>query len=176
MTREKESYVNAPQLELGRGGYVALMTGKRKRPDTNTIEDTMVIISGEASDILGLGLGSMAGIAFTEIETNFGKKYKQTSTTFAETRGGRYRLFIYTDIIRSIHVGDTMSNLLRMVEIPNHCEFGDQISFRYEKPEYKRLASNQISSIQVYIKDDSGADVPFEFGRTIVTLHFRKIK
>lgn len=174
MTREKDSYLNAPQLELGRGGYVALMTGRRKRPDSNRMEDTMVNITGDASDILGLG--GITDTAFTEIATNFGKKFKQTSSTFAEPRGGRYRLFIYTDIIRSIHVGDTMSNLLRMVEIPNHGEFGDQISFRYERPEYKRLASNQISSIQVYIKDDSGADVPFEFGRTIVTLHFRKIK
>lgn len=89
-----------------------------------------------------------------------------------QIRGGRYSLFVYTDIIRSVHVGDTKANLLRMVDIPESVQFGDQVVIRYQSPEYKRLAT---TSIEIYIKDDSGEDIPFEFGRTICTLHFKRI-
>lgn len=163
-----------PTLEMGADGIVSSVTGKWKNSNTNRPEDTFVNLYGDAAEFLGFYWDQDEELA--NAAAFRGKRYRIKSSRYPLPRSGRYSLFVYSDIIRGIHVGDSISNLLRMVDIPTDAKFGDQVSFRYEKPEYKRLASNQISCIQLYIKDDCGSDIPFEFGRTIVTLHFRKVK
>jgi hypothetical protein len=165
-----------PALELGKDGFVSAYTGKRLnlRGEVNREEDTFLNVYGPAADFLSFYWDSDEELRPIAIDRR--KKYKITSSKRTEPKGGRYSLFVYTDIIRGVHVGDTMSNLLRIVDIPNNVKYGDQVVFRYERPEYKRVASNRIAAIQIYIKDDCGSDVPFGFGRTIVTLHFRKVK
>lgn len=73
-------------------------------------------------------------------------------------------------------MGDHHANLLRIVHIPDKGAFDQQMHMSFNKPEYKPLATSEISTIEMYIKDETGEDVTFEFGRTIVTLHFRRSK
>jgi hypothetical protein len=171
------NYFVTPSLELGADGIVSSLTGKWLNSGTmnqGRREDTFVNVYGDVAEFLGFYWDEDEELS--RADSFKGKRYRIKSSRYPQPKTGRYSLFVYTDIIRGIHVGDSISNLLRMVDIPTDSKFGDQVSFRYEKPEYKRLASNQISSIQMYIKDDCGSDIPFEFGRTIVTLHFRKVK
>jgi hypothetical protein len=165
----ERSQALAPALEMGRDGYIKAYSGKIK--DGGKELDTFMIIDGDAADLLGFRWDPFRPF-FDEDE---GRKM-YTSPDRAQLKRGCFCMFVYTDIIRGLHVGDTMSNLLRVVDIPNEYKLGSQVTYRYQTPEYKRLVSNYIQSINVYIKDDCGSDIPFEFGRTIVTLHFRKIR
>ena len=161
-----------PLLELGPDGFLASVTGKRTNPETDKTEDSFINITGDAAEFLGYYWNGDQKLEPTHPSEG---RHMMVCARRAQAKRGRFCMFVYTDIIRGIHVGDTISNLLRIVEIPDNINFGDQVTCRYDVPEYKRLVSNHIPSIHMYIKDDCGADMPFEFGRTIVTLHFRRV-
>lgn len=167
------SYINPPQLELGKDGYVSSLTGRRQNLETKKAEDTFLNVTGDAAAFLGFYWDRRE--EWVAVNTNLGRKYRMTSSNHIDTRGGIYNMYVYSDVIRSVHVGDTMSNLLRIVEIPNTTSLGEQVNVSHIKPQYKRVASNEISTISIYIKDNNGDNIAFRFGTTIVTLHFRKV-
>ena len=68
-----------------------------------------------------------------------------------------------------------MSQLLRYVEIPPEVKFGNQIVLSYPDTHYIPVYQNEFGSIEIDIKDEYGYHFPFEFGRSIIILHFRKI-
>ena len=83
-------------------------------------------------------------------------------------------LLVYCSIIQPLLVGNTYSKLLRQVEIPRDVKFGDQCVLRYLEPFYYPLIGQEIETIEIHIKDDSNSTIPFDFGRSTITLHFRK--
>ena len=85
-------------------------------------------------------------------------------------------IFVYADIVLPLFVGDTYSQLLRVCEVPSDVPFGKQVVRRFEKPYYLRVATNEFGSIEIHIKGDDDESVPFEFGISVVTLHFRQMK
>jgi hypothetical protein len=162
-----------PELGYTPNGRICITTGRTSEYNKDGRCDTLFNLTGDLADILGWSWEEdpyfMTGV---HIST---KCFMWISPHHPQIRGGRYSLFVYTDIIRSVHVGDTKANLLRMVDIPDDVPFGDQVVIRYQSPEYKKLATSEITSIEIYIKDDSGSDIPFEFGRTICTFHFKRV-
>ena len=86
-----------------------------------------------------------------------------------------YGLYVYCDLISPSFVGDSMSQLLRYVEIPPEVKFGNQIVLSYPDTHYIPVYQNEFGSIEIDIKDEYGNHFPFEFGRSIIILHFRKI-
>lgn len=86
---------------------------------------------------------------------------------------GTYSLFVYTDIVKHSFVGDSSSQLLRTVAIPRS-NFGDQIVLTYTDPLFIDLQEHDVQSIEISIKDDTGSDVLFNFGKTSVTLLFKR--
>lgn len=88
---------------------------------------------------------------------------------------GIRNLYVYTDIVRKSVVGDSFSNLLRIVETPpQSVEFGDQYKVKYKNVMYLELSSHEIDGIKIDIRTDSGELVPFQFGRTVLSLIFTK--
>jgi|GEM_PF-3634209 len=85
-------------------------------------------------------------------------------------------LLIYCNIVKPVMIGDIRTNLLRQVEIPKKAKFGDQCVLRYPEPFYYPVVGYEFESIEIDIKDDTDKRVLFDFGRSTVTLHFRKIK
>ena len=98
----------------------------------------------------------------------------QVSNRPLDLSAGYHSIFVYTDIIESSLIGDSLSQLIKVVEIPADTKFGDQVVIKYNNPQYFPLLRKEFSTIQLDLKDDSNSTVPFLFGRTIVTLHFRK--
>lgn len=92
-----------------------------------------------------------------------------------EISGGFHSLFVYTDIIAPSFVGDTNVPLLRVVQIPTNAKYGEQILIDYPNTYYKPLFIKEFDTITINIKDDTGKDIPFEFGRCYIVLHFRKV-
>ena len=81
-------------------------------------------------------------------------------------------LYVYTDIVESRIVGDTLAPLLRALPISGR--HGDRVSDRFTNVHYVPLLCSNFHSIEVDIRDDMGRRVPFEYGRVTVTLHFRR--
>jgi hypothetical protein len=83
-------------------------------------------------------------------------------------------LCVYSDIVDLTMVGDSRVNLLRTVPIPRDAKFMDQIDMEFMRVHYIPVTKTEMRNIEVYIKDESGADLEFQLGRVILTLHFRK--
>lgn len=96
-------------------------------------------------------------------------------TTFLEyppdMETGMYALYVYTDIVSPVLVGDTVAPLLRIV--PTSGIYGDMVGLSFNKLHYVPLRFNQISTIGLNISSDTGETIQFDYGKTIVKLHFR---
>ena len=87
---------------------------------------------------------------------------------------GYHSLFVYCNIVKPSYVGNTYTQLLRLVEIPSDKNFGDQVLITYPNTFYIPLLTQEFETIEIDIKTETGESMPFEFGRSIITLHFRR--
>ena len=85
---------------------------------------------------------------------------------------GFHDLLVYCDLIQSQDVGDALNPLLRIVPVEG--EVGQRVSKLFVRPQYARVSRKQFETIEVNIWRDTGESVPFEFGRVLLTLHFRQ--
>ncbi len=88
----------------------------------------------------------------------------------AELNAGLHSIIVYSNIVEHNFVGDSFAQLLRLVEEPNNSNYGEQVVLRYDQP----LLTHSFDTIQVELKDDTGENIPFEFGRVITKLIFKK--
>lgn len=85
---------------------------------------------------------------------------------------GFHNLYVYCDIVQSQFVGNSHVPLLRI--IPVEGRDGERVSKTFLSPQYLPVSRKQFESIEVNIKRDTGEKVPFEAGRVLITLHFRR--
>lgn len=105
------------------------------------------------------------------------KKFHSTeknlkSTIRCDIDGGLHAMYVYSDVLECVPVGDTMAPLLRIVEIKG--QKGEMVHIQYDQPRYVPLRKKHFDSIEIDIRDDLGQNIPFDSGKLIVTLHFRK--
>ena len=87
---------------------------------------------------------------------------------------GFYSLYVYCNLIEPWLVGDSRAPLLCIVPIEGHG--GQMITKTYQHIHYLPLLQKHFRTIEIDIKKDTGERVPFELGKLVVTLHFRKQK
>lgn len=85
---------------------------------------------------------------------------------------GFYALFVYCDLVENQIIGNVRAPLLRIV--PTDGSFGDFVTVTFPTPHYVNILKKQFSTVEINIKDDKGDYVPFDFGKCILKLHFRK--
>ncbi|GFQ99908.1 uncharacterized transposon-derived protein F54H12.3 [Trichonephila clavata] len=81
-------------------------------------------------------------------------------------------IYVYTDIIESHFVGDTIAPLLRIIPVMSTKE--DQIVINYQRPLYFPLRQNYIDCIEVELKSSSGDAIIFTSGKSLLVLSFRR--
>ena len=79
-------------------------------------------------------------------------------------------IYVYTDVVESRIVGDSVAPLLRALPVGGI--HGATVSDRFTNIHYVPLLYSHFKSMD--IRDDIGRRVPFEYGRVTVTLHFRR--
>ena len=89
-----------------------------------------------------------------------------------DMRNGFYSLYVYCDIVEPQMVGNTIVPLLRTVHIDGKHE--DIMEKLYQSPHYVPINKKQIERISIEIHNDRDQLVPFDFGKVLVKLHFRK--
>ncbi|GFO00936.1 lrr and pyd domains-containing protein 3-like protein [Plakobranchus ocellatus] len=87
---------------------------------------------------------------------------------------GQCTVYIYTDLIEPRHVGDTLAPLLRV--IPLDGKQGTAQHRFFDRPHYFPLIKHTFDTIEILITDSQGLKIPFESGKSLVTLHFRRKK
>ena len=97
-----------------------------------------------------------------------------TATYPPDIRNGVHELFVYSNIVEPQLVGDVYAPLLRTVAIPAKLERGAQERMAYDSPHYVPVLMDEISTIEVNIKSDTGENISFATGKTVCTLHFRR--
>ena len=98
----------------------------------------------------------------------------QYGATYTDLMRGVYALYLYSDIIMPTFVGNTYSQIMRVVEIPSYAKHGQQVNIKYPTPFFYPVNQTEFETIEIHVKDDTNKDIGFHFGRIIVTLHFRK--
>ena len=88
------------------------------------------------------------------------------------SRGFVDTIYIYTDVVESRIVGESLAPLLRCR--PVRGIHGAAVSDRLTNIHYAPLLYTHFMSIEMNIRDDTGRRMPFEYGRVTVTLHFRR--
>lgn len=84
-----------------------------------------------------------------------------------------HHLYVYCNLINEIMVGDIFAKLLRAISTRSE-DYGQYVTHTFTSPHYLPLASSFENYVEISIRDDQGRLIPFESGKVIVTLHFRK--
>ena len=83
-------------------------------------------------------------------------------------------LYVYCDILEHVPIGDVKAPLLRTVAING--KHGERIRQIFDKPLYVPIQKKNFDTIEIDIRSETGDIVPFQFGQSSVTLHFRLSK
>ncbi len=112
-------------------------------------------------------LQSMLGMEQCELEEG-----DHTGNKPVDLHEGFYSMYVYCDLLEPRIVGDAKVPLLRIV--PIEATMGQMVTKTYENVQYLPVLKKQFRTVEVYIMTDTGTLVPFNAGKLVITLHFRK--
>jgi hypothetical protein len=103
--------------------------------------------------------------------------YKQKKLTLnanhpPDMTGGMHYLYVYCDIAQPQIVGNVLSPLLEVVNVEG--QYMHIVNRNYISPHYIPVLRKSFNTITIEVKNDLNQPIPFEFGKTIVKLHFRR--
>lgn len=81
-------------------------------------------------------------------------------------------MYVYCDVASDSVVGDTRASLLRVCNV--YGKHGRVVHIAYERPHYVPVGRREFGTIGITINNEVGDPMPFEFGISMVTLHFRR--
>ena len=94
---------------------------------------------------------------------------------------GSQLIFVYLDIIEYQHVGDSRAPILKIIESERRLRNGSLNTVApvhhktFTNLDYKRLLSNNIQSIKVELRSETGKLIPFTgIGKVVVSLKFQR--
>ena len=87
--------------------------------------------------------------------------------------GSFNHLYIYCNIVKPQIVGNVLAPLLQIVSVEG--KYVDTVCRTYITPHYVPVLKNSFSEIEISIRNDQNKTIKFEYGKTIVKLHFKKV-
>jgi hypothetical protein len=129
-----------------------------------------LIFSESMRNLLGIKPGDLTRIPKTNKSHH--DEYVVTPSNTYDVDRNCSSLYLYCDIVDQVIVGDTKAPLLRSIDVTG--QHGSTVRERFEKPMYVPVQKKHFESIEIDIRTDTGAVVPFQNGKSSVTLHFRK--
>lgn len=86
---------------------------------------------------------------------------------------GIHSIFVYCDVVEENLIGDSSVQCLRVCSLPK-ADFGKTINLSFEQPHYLPLSKRSFNTIRVTLKDKTNQQIRFQFGETLIKLHFKK--
>ncbi len=134
----------------------------------NKITRKMVHVKNKAKLALAGWFASMIGFEKKEVVIT-----KKTEAPLpVDLEAGFHAMYLYTDIVEPQLVGDSKVSLLKVIKCAG--EFGENVAVSFPNLQYVPVNVKSFETVEIDIKDDTQEKVPFEFGKVIVTLHFRQ--
>jgi hypothetical protein len=90
-----------------------------------------------------------------------------------DINAGQRLIYVYCDAAGYNFVGKTRTPLLRVCNVSGKA--GEMVRVTFNPPFYVPVARREFDTIAVDIRDELGQLVPFESGKSLVTLHFRRV-
>ena len=84
-------------------------------------------------------------------------------------------LYVYSDIASFPFIGDTVAPLLRIVPFSHNSKTG-YVYKEFKTLHYVSVSTSVVDQVHITIKTENGSVVPFVTGKTILKLHFRRMK
>jgi hypothetical protein len=81
-------------------------------------------------------------------------------------------MYVYCDVATDSAIGDARAPLLRVCNVSG--EHGRTVHVVYDRPHYVPVGRREFDTIEISINNEDGKPMPFEFGKSVVTLHFRR--
>jgi hypothetical protein len=157
----KLSYINA----------VLIFNKESKRVKLTFDHKCKIKISEKLSDILGFDGKTLFHQDKDDPTQNL--KSHHIGKFPPDVHGGKYHIFLYTDIIQPQVVGSSLVPMLRMINIRG--DDGEAVTDVFQTPYYMELSRNTIENITIVVCDEFGNEIPFDKGIFTTTLHFRRI-
>lgn len=110
------------------------------------------------------------GFQFGDTKNFFGEKI--ISKYPVDVRAGLDALYVYCDLVENQIVGNVRAPLLKI--LPVQGIHGEIINQDFVARHYVPVLSKELQTIRISIKSDSDKMIPFEFGKVIVKLHFKR--
>jgi hypothetical protein len=85
---------------------------------------------------------------------------------------GLHLIYVYCDAAAHAIVGDTKTPLLRVCNVAG--KHGDVVRHTYDQPHYAPVGRREFDTIEIAINNEIGKPMPFEYGKSVVILHFRR--
>jgi hypothetical protein len=87
--------------------------------------------------------------------------------------GGASSLYVYSDCVAPQIVGSALAPLLRVIPIRiGGIVYGQPVTEIFVQPHYIPVISKSLNSIDIAIKTDQNQDMKFNYGKSVVKLHF----
>jgi hypothetical protein len=81
-------------------------------------------------------------------------------------------MYVYCDVATHSTVGDTKTPLLRVCSVAG--KHGEYVRHTYVQRHYVPVGRHKFDIIEIAIHNDAGKPTPFQHGKSVVTLHFRR--
>jgi hypothetical protein len=127
-----------------------------------------LLISERLSEILGFG----GKVHFIPVVQKDGLQNSFEGQNAVDLNRGFYSIYVYCDIVECVPVGDTSAPLMRAINVDG--KYSDIIQRAFDMPMYLPVQKKQFDTIEVNIMTDTCQPVPFESGKSLVTLLFRR--
>jgi hypothetical protein len=89
-----------------------------------------------------------------------------------DMNAGLYAIYIYCDIVENQIVGNALVPLLAKVPVTGAHD--SIVHTVFSQPMYLPLLRQEIETVEVEIKDDTNKLIEFQYGKVLLTLHFRR--
>jgi hypothetical protein len=83
-------------------------------------------------------------------------------------------MYAYCDVACHAVVGDTNTPLLRVCDVTG--KHGDVTRYTYDQPHYEPVGRREFDTIEITTNNELGEPIPFEFGKSMVILHFQPLQ
>ena len=125
-------------------------------------------------EILGFGDSNDCTLTtFGSENCDFISENKSIYSPFiADVHRGLRTLFVHCNIIQSQLVGDQYVPLLRTIAVRG--ETDSVVAEPFTNIHYMNVERATFQEIEIHITDETGKNIPFQYGRVIVLLHFKR--
>jgi hypothetical protein len=136
----------------------------------NRIANELSLIIRDSS--LQIGFSKDLAYIFGLVSKEWYAKGTNKNDTPPDITSGLSTLYIYSDLVDSRLVGNTLAPLLRTVSVTG--ERFENVRVEFTIPHYIPVANARTQVVEVNIMTSDGRPVPFQGGGVLATLHARK--